>query len=61
MDLTENDLMIGIFGCASGTYKGLTDRRESHYYRIPAFWKAVVKQGKTNTGRCAVKRKRLKK
>jgi hypothetical protein len=46
MGLTQNELMIGIFGYVSGTYKGLTDRRESHYYRIPAFWKAVIKQGK---------------
>lgn len=46
IDITEGDSIIGIFGYASGTYKGLKDEANSNYYRIPASWKAIVKDRK---------------
>ena len=46
VDLTENDSIIGIFGYASGTYKGLKNETKDNYFRIPAAWKAVVVDGK---------------
>lgn len=46
IDITENDSLIGIFGYASGTYKGLKDEMNSNYYRTPASWKVIVKDGK---------------
>lgn len=42
VDVTQNDSIIGIFGYASGSYKGI----KNNYFRIPASWKAVVKDGK---------------
>jgi ketosteroid isomerase-like protein len=45
-DITENDSVIGVFGYASGTYKGLRNKMNSNYYRIPASWKAMVNRGK---------------
>ena len=45
-DITENDSVIGVFGYASGTYKGLRNDMNSNYYRIPSSWKAIVKEGK---------------
>jgi len=46
IDITENDSIIGIFGYASGTYKGIKDATNSNFFRIPASWKAVVEDGK---------------
>jgi ketosteroid isomerase-like protein len=46
IDIIESGAMIGIFGYASGTYKGLKDEMNSHYFRVPASWKAIVKDGK---------------
>ncbi len=46
IDITESDSIIGIFGYASGTYKELKDEINSNYFRIPASWKATVKDGK---------------
>jgi len=42
----ENDSMIVLLGYASGTYKNLRDENNSNYWRIPAAWKAVVKDDK---------------
>ncbi len=46
VDIIESDSIIGIFGYASGTYKGLKDERNSNYFRTPAAWKAIVKDRK---------------
>jgi len=46
MDITENDSVVGIFGYASGTYKGLKDENNSNYFRVPAAWKAIVEDSK---------------
>ncbi len=46
VDITENDTVIGIFGYASGTYKGLKNETNSNYYRTPASWKAIIQNGK---------------
>ncbi len=45
-DITENDSIVGVFGYASGTYKGIKNKGNSNYYRTPASWKAVVKDNK---------------
>jgi ketosteroid isomerase-like protein len=36
---------IAAFGFASGTFEGLSDRKEN-YWRLPASWKAVIKNNK---------------
>jgi hypothetical protein len=46
VDITEGDSIIGIFGYASGTYKGLRNEMNSNYFRTPASWKAIAKDGK---------------
>lgn len=46
VDIIESDSIVGIFGYASGTYKGLKNETNSNYYRIPASWKTIVKDGK---------------
>jgi len=46
VDMTESGSIIGVFGYASGTYKGLKNEMNSNYYRTPASWKAIVKDGK---------------
>ena len=33
------------FGFASGTYQGLSDKKEN-YWRLPASWKAIARNGK---------------
>ncbi len=42
----ENDSLISLFGYASGTYKNLKNKENSNYWRIPAAWKAIVKDDK---------------
>lgn len=42
IDITEKDSTIGVFGYASGSYKG----NKNKHFRIPASWKAVVENGK---------------
>ena len=48
IELTEvfvrNDT-VAAFGFASGTFQGLSDKREN-YWRLPASWKAITKNGK---------------
>jgi len=36
---------IAAFSFASGTFQGLSDRKEN-YWRLPAAWKAIAKNGK---------------
>lgn len=46
VDISENDSLVGIFGYASGTYKGLHNETNSNYFRVPASWKAIVEDNK---------------
>lgn len=41
-----NDSTICLFGYASGTYKNLKNKENSNFWRIPAAWKAIVKENK---------------
>ena len=41
-----NDSTICLFGYASGTYKNLKNKENSNYWRIPAAWRAIVKDNK---------------
>jgi len=45
-EILENELIIGLFGFASGTYKNLINKGNSNYWKIPASWKAIVKDDK---------------
>ena len=48
IEITEiflNGDCVAAFGFAGGTYEGLSDRKEN-YWRLPASWKAVAKNGK---------------
>jgi len=36
-----------LFGFASGTFQSQNDRKEN-YWRLPASWKATLKNGKIN-------------
>jgi ketosteroid isomerase-like protein len=45
-DITENVSTIGLFGYASATYKSLTNKLNSNFWRIPASWKAIVENNK---------------
>jgi len=40
----DNDT-VAAFGFAEGTFKGLSERKENHW-RLPASWKATIKDGK---------------
>ena len=40
-EITENDAMIGLFGSASGTF----NEKKTAYYRLPAAWKVIVREG----------------
>ena len=42
-ELFENGSSICILGHASGTYKSLTYKSNNNHWRIPAAWKAVIK------------------
>ncbi len=44
-DMFIDGNMVAAFGFASGTYQGLSDKKENHW-RLPASWKAVIKNGK---------------
>lgn len=46
INIIESELVVGIFGYASGTFRGLKDENNSNYYRIPAAWKVIVIEGK---------------
>jgi ketosteroid isomerase-like protein len=45
-DITENESVIGLFGYANATYKNLTNKLNSNFWRIPASWKAIVENNK---------------
>ncbi len=45
-DIIENASTIGLFGYASATYKNLTNKLNSNFWRIPASWKAIVENNK---------------
>ena len=45
-DITENVSTIGLFGYVSATYKNLTNKVNSNFWRIPASWKAIVENNK---------------
>jgi len=45
-DIIENVSTIGLFGYVSATYKNLTNKLNSNFWRIPASWKAIVKNNK---------------
>lgn len=48
IEITEiflNGNTIAAFGFASGTFQGLSDKKEN-YWHLPASWKAITKDGK---------------
>jgi ketosteroid isomerase-like protein len=45
-EITENAMIIGLFGYANATYKNIKDASNSNFWRIPASWKAIVKNNK---------------
>jgi ketosteroid isomerase-like protein len=44
--IIENTSIIGLFGYASATYKNITNKLNSNFWRIPAAWKAIVENNK---------------
>jgi ketosteroid isomerase-like protein len=45
-DIIENASFTGLFGYVSATYKNLTNKSNSNFWRIPAAWKAIVENKK---------------
>ena len=45
-EVFEKDSSICIIGHASGTYKNIHDKNDSNHWRIPAAWKAVIKDNR---------------
>jgi hypothetical protein len=45
-DIVDNDPVFGLFGYAEGTFKGVKNESNSNFWRTPASWKAIVKNGK---------------
>lgn len=45
-DIIENDPVFGLFGYVQGTYKNIKNDSNSCFWRTPASWKAIVKNGK---------------
>jgi ketosteroid isomerase-like protein len=45
-DIIENESGVGLFGYASATYKNLTNKVNSNFWRIPAAWKSIVENNK---------------
>ncbi|MGD0036361.1 MAG: nuclear transport factor 2 family protein [Bacteroidota bacterium] len=48
IEITEifvNGDTVAAFGFAGGTFQGLSDKKEN-YWRLPASWKAIIKNGK---------------
>jgi ketosteroid isomerase-like protein len=45
-DIVESEKIIGLFGFAEGTYKGLRVKNNEYHWRLPATWKTVVSEGK---------------
>jgi len=44
-DIVDNDPSFGLFGYAEGAYKGIKNESKSNFWRTPASWKAIVKDG----------------
>lgn len=44
--IMENGDIVGIFGYASGAYRGLKNEMNSNFFRIPASWKVIVEINK---------------
>jgi len=42
-EILEKDNLISMFGYASGTYRNIINKDKSNYWRVPAAWKAIVK------------------
>jgi hypothetical protein len=45
-EILKKDSLICILGYASGTYMNLTNENNSNHWKIPAAWKAIVKNNK---------------
>jgi hypothetical protein len=45
-DICENESVIGLFGYVNATYKNLTNKLNSNFWRIPASLKAIVENNK---------------
>jgi ketosteroid isomerase-like protein len=45
-DITENESVIGLFGNVNATYKNLTNKLNSNFWRITASWKAIAENNK---------------
>jgi len=45
-DITENESVVGLFGFVNGTYKNLTNKLNSNFWRTTASWKATVENNK---------------
>lgn len=46
IDIFEQDDRVAVFGFASATYWNLKDATHNNYWRIPAAWKAIVRNNK---------------
>jgi hypothetical protein len=45
-DIIENDSLVGLFGYVNATYKNLTNKLNSNFWRTPASWKAIAENNK---------------
>jgi len=45
-EIIEEGSIIALFGYANATYKNIKDESNSNFWRIPAAWKAIVKNSK---------------
>ena len=45
-DITEKESVIGLFGYVNATYKNLTNKLNSNFWKIPSSWKAIVENNK---------------
>jgi ketosteroid isomerase-like protein len=46
VETLEKDTLVCMFGYASGTYKNLKDENNSNFWKIPAAWRAIIKDNK---------------
>ena len=47
-EILEMDDLICMLGYASGTFRNLINEDKSNYWRIPAAWRAIVKENQIN-------------
>jgi ketosteroid isomerase-like protein len=45
-EILKKGSLVCVLGYASGTYKNMKNKENSNYWRIPAAWTAVIKDGK---------------